>query len=106
MKGLGIAALRGFGVLDALRAGVEDKSNADAREGALFAFEALVEKLGRMFEPYVVQVAALPAQWCLAPSSNPTSNGMCMPAQTHRSFTSSSQESSVSLTLKLCHGAL
>ena len=56
VKGLGIAALRGYGVLDALRAGVEDKNNANAREGALFAFEALVEKLGRMFEPYVVQV--------------------------------------------------
>ena len=56
VKGLGIAALRGYGVLDALRAGVEDKSSADAREGALFAYQALVEKLGRMFEPYVVQV--------------------------------------------------
>jgi len=56
VKGLGIAALRGYGVLDALRAGVEDKSSAAVREGALFAFQALVEKLGRMFEPYVVQV--------------------------------------------------
>ena len=59
VKGLGIAALRGYGVLDALRAGVEDKSSADVREGALFAFQALVEKLGRMFEPYVVQVLLL-----------------------------------------------
>lgn len=27
-----------------------------AREGALFAFECLVEKLGRLFEPYVIHV--------------------------------------------------
>ena len=27
-----------------------------AREGALFAFECLVEKLGRLFEPYVIHI--------------------------------------------------
>ena len=27
-----------------------------AREGALFAFECLVERLGRLFEPYVIAI--------------------------------------------------
>lgn len=27
-----------------------------AREGALLAFECLVEKLGRLFEPYVIHI--------------------------------------------------
>ena len=31
---------------------MEDKTVARAREGALFAFECLCEKLGRLFEPY------------------------------------------------------
>lgn len=56
VKGLGIASLRGYGILDALKACIEDKTDAAAREGALFAFECLVEKLGRLFEPYVIHV--------------------------------------------------
>ena len=40
----------------ALQACIEDKTDAAAREGALFAFECLVEKLGRLFEPYVIHV--------------------------------------------------
>ena len=56
VKGLGIASLRGYGILDALKASIEDKTDALAREGALFAFECLVEKLGRLFEPYVIHV--------------------------------------------------
>lgn len=34
MKGLGIASLKGLGIMDALKAGVENKGEAAAREGA------------------------------------------------------------------------
>lgn len=33
VKGLGIGSLKGYGVMDALKAGVENKNDADAREG-------------------------------------------------------------------------
>ncbi len=39
VQGLSIRALNDFGVMAALREGVESKSDANAREGALFAFE-------------------------------------------------------------------
>ncbi len=47
MKGLGISAVNGFGIMDALKAALDDQSSADTREGALFAFESLCEKLGK-----------------------------------------------------------
>lgn len=56
VKGLGISSLKAYGVMDALKAGIEDKTSADSREGALSAFECLSEKLGRLFEPYVIHV--------------------------------------------------
>lgn len=42
-----MSAVNGFGVMDALKAALDDQSSPDAREGALFAFESLCEKLGR-----------------------------------------------------------
>ncbi len=47
VKGLGVSAVNGFGIMDALKAALDDQSSADGREGALFAFESLCEKLGR-----------------------------------------------------------
>ena len=47
IKGLGISAINKYGTMDALRKALDDETNADAREGALFAFEWLCEKLGR-----------------------------------------------------------
>ena len=58
VKGLGLSSLKSYGVMDALKAGVEDKSDAAAREGALCSFECLSDKLGRLFEPYVVSILA------------------------------------------------
>ena len=59
VKGMGIGSLKLFGVMDAVKAAVEDKSNPEAREGALMAFELLNVRLGRLFEPYVVHVLPL-----------------------------------------------
>jgi len=56
VKGLGISALKAFGIMDALKASVEDKGSALAREGALLAFECLCIRLGRLFEPYVIHI--------------------------------------------------
>ncbi|CAI5531411.1 unnamed protein product [Closterium sp. Naga37s-1] len=56
VKGLGLRSIRDYGVLQALIKGVEDKSSPKAREGALFGFECLSEKLGRLFEPYVIHI--------------------------------------------------
>jgi hypothetical protein len=59
VKGLGISALKAYGVVDALKLAVEDKASATAREGALMAFECLCTKLGRLFEPYVIHILPL-----------------------------------------------
>lgn len=56
VRGLGLSSLKKYGVMSALKAGVEDRNLAKAREGALFGFECLCEKLGRLFEPYVIQI--------------------------------------------------
>lgn len=47
IKGLGISAINRYGTMDALKKALNDQTSADAREGALFAFECLCEKLGR-----------------------------------------------------------
>ncbi|MEW5303880.1 MAG: hypothetical protein WDW36_006533 [Sanguina aurantia] len=59
VKGCGIMAMKGYGIMEALRNAVEDKSAATAREGALLAFEALSDKLGRLFEPYIITLLPL-----------------------------------------------
>jgi hypothetical protein len=56
VKGLGFSALKGNGIMDALREAVEDEKNPAAREGALLAFQCLCERLGRLFEPYVTKI--------------------------------------------------
>lgn len=56
VKGLGISSLKTYGVLDSLKAAAEDKREARIREGALLAYECLCEKLGRMFEPYIIHI--------------------------------------------------
>ena len=56
VKGLGLSSLKAFGIMDALKGGVEDKKDTNAREGGLLAFECLSSKLGRLFEPYVIQI--------------------------------------------------
>ena len=55
VKGLGLSSLKLYGIMDALKAGVAEKDPA-AREGALCSFECLSDKLGRLFEPYVVSI--------------------------------------------------
>lgn len=56
VKGMGLSSLKSYRIMEALRNGVENKKDQNAREGALIAFECLSGKLGRLFEPYVIQI--------------------------------------------------
>eukprot|EP00163_Fabomonas_tropica_P034457 TRINITY_DN9545_c1_g1_i1.p1 TRINITY_DN9545_c1_g1~~TRINITY_DN9545_c1_g1_i1.p1 ORF type:complete len:1324 (+),score=415.97 TRINITY_DN9545_c1_g1_i1:307-4278(+) len=56
VKGLGISALKKHNIMTALQEAAGDAKNPTAREGALFAFEQFCSTLGRLFEPYVIQL--------------------------------------------------
>ncbi|XP_062214757.1 protein ILITYHIA-like [Phragmites australis] len=59
VKGFGISSLKKYGIAATIRQGLEDRMSAKSREGALLGFECLCEKLGRLFEPYVIQMLPL-----------------------------------------------
>ncbi|KAJ3405592.1 translational activator of GCN4, partial [Chytridiales sp. JEL 0842] len=59
VRGRGISALKEYGIMNSLKDAVEDKKKIERREGALFAYEALSFSLGRLFEPYVIQILPL-----------------------------------------------
>ncbi|KAJ6791105.1 protein ILITYHIA [Iris pallida] len=59
VKGFGISCLKKYGIVIALREGMEDRISAKSREGGLLGFECLCEKLGKLFEPYVIQMLPL-----------------------------------------------
>ncbi|KAK0615207.1 armadillo-type protein [Bombardia bombarda] len=54
--GRGIKSLREYRVLVTLRSALENKKETNQREAALLAYELLSTILGRMFEPYVIQI--------------------------------------------------
>ncbi|CAK1582375.1 unnamed protein product [Parnassius mnemosyne] len=56
IKGLGILSLKQLDVMGKLTEAIQEKKNYKYREGALFGFEMLSLKLGRLFEPYIVHV--------------------------------------------------
>ncbi|KAK4356440.1 hypothetical protein RND71_025411 [Anisodus tanguticus] len=56
VKGFGIVCLKKYGIVAALHEGFADRNSAKSREGALLAFECFCEKLGKLFEPYVIQM--------------------------------------------------
>lgn len=59
IKGRGISALKDFRIMSTLRSAVEDKKDPMKRQGALFAFELLSLILGRLFEPYIIEILPL-----------------------------------------------
>ncbi|KAK1290119.1 hypothetical protein QJS10_CPB18g01878 [Acorus calamus] len=59
VKGLRISCLKKYGIINVLREGLGDRNSAKSREGALLGFECLCDKLGRLFEPYVIQMLPL-----------------------------------------------
>ncbi len=56
VHGKGIAALREYRIMVTLKGGIENKKEVNHREGALLAYELFSTILGRIFEPYVIQV--------------------------------------------------
>ncbi|KAI1005693.1 eIF-2-alpha kinase activator [Podosphaera aphanis] len=56
VHGKGISALREFRIMSTLKAGTEKKNDANHREGSLLAYELLSTILGRLFEPYVIEI--------------------------------------------------
>ena len=56
VNGKGISALREYRIMSTLKGGIENKKDVNHREGALLAYELLSTILGRVFEPYVIQI--------------------------------------------------
>ncbi|VAI01787.1 unnamed protein product [Triticum turgidum subsp. durum] len=59
VKGFRITSLKKYGIAATLQQALEDRASAKSREGALLGFECLCEKLGRLFEPYVIKMLPL-----------------------------------------------
>ncbi|KAF2173884.1 hypothetical protein M409DRAFT_16153 [Zasmidium cellare ATCC 36951] len=56
VKGRGISILGETRLLSTLRSATENKKDPNERQGAFLAFELLSLLLGRLFEPYVIQI--------------------------------------------------
>lgn len=54
--GRGITSLKDYRIMRSLSAANENKKETNQREGSLLAYELLSTILGRLFEPYVIQV--------------------------------------------------
>ena len=56
VSGRGVLALREFRIMSTLRAAIDNKKDQNHRQGALFAYELLSLILGRVFEPWIIQI--------------------------------------------------
>nr|POE93608.1 eif-2-alpha kinase activator gcn1 [Quercus suber] len=56
VKGKGISILKEGRVLSTLRGATENKKDPNERQGAFLAYELMSLLLGRVFEPYVIQI--------------------------------------------------
>lgn len=54
--GRGITSLKDYRIMRSLSAANENKKETNQREGSLLAYELLSTILGRLFEPYVIQI--------------------------------------------------
>ena len=68
VKGLGIASLKQHGIMAALEAAAAS-SSPPAKQGALFCFETLCDRLKLLFEPYVIVILPLLLK-CFSDSSD------------------------------------
>ncbi|KAK7332811.1 hypothetical protein VNO80_29566 [Phaseolus coccineus] len=59
VKGFGISCLKKYRIVITLQESLAERNSAKSREGALLGFECLCETLGRIFEPYVIQMLPL-----------------------------------------------
>ncbi|KAJ4359251.1 translational activator of GCN4 [Ascochyta clinopodiicola] len=56
VQGKGLGILREYRVMSTLNGAVENKKDPNARQGAFLAYELMSLILGRLFEPYVIQL--------------------------------------------------
>ncbi|KAI1655437.1 ARM repeat-containing protein [Daldinia decipiens] len=56
VQGRGISVLRDYRILVTLKSATENRKEPQQREGAFLAFELFAILLGRLFEPYVIQI--------------------------------------------------
>ncbi len=56
VKGLGLSSLQKYDILAKISTAMDDKKYFESRQGALFAIETLSLTLGRIFEPYVIEL--------------------------------------------------
>ncbi|KZV66749.1 ARM repeat-containing protein [Peniophora sp. CONT] len=59
MKGVGIAGMKEFNILEKLKEASEDKKRYEPRQGAMFALETLCTTLGRVAEPHAIEALPL-----------------------------------------------
>ncbi|KAF4595284.1 50S ribosomal protein L19e [Ophiocordyceps camponoti-floridani] len=57
--GRGVSTLRDYRIMSMLNRAMENKKDANQREAAMLGFELFSTMLGRLFEPYVIQVVPL-----------------------------------------------
>ncbi|KAJ4858558.1 ribosomal protein l19e domain-containing protein [Trichoderma breve] len=57
--GSGISTIKELRIMSDLRGAMENKKDSHQREAALLAFELFSTMLGRLFEPYVIQIVPL-----------------------------------------------
>ncbi|KAH7354038.1 translational activator GCN1 [Plectosphaerella cucumerina] len=56
VQGKGISSLKEYRILATLKGAIENKKDAGQREAALMSYELFSTLLGRLFEPYVIQI--------------------------------------------------
>lgn len=56
VRGRGISSLKDYRILATIKGAIENKKDANQREAGLMAYELLSSLLGRIFEPYVIQI--------------------------------------------------
>lgn len=56
VQGRGVAALRKYRIMSSLTDALDNKKDPNQRQGALLAYELFSAVLGRVFEPYVIQI--------------------------------------------------
>ncbi|VDC02874.1 unnamed protein product [Peniophora sp. CBMAI 1063] len=59
LKGVGIAGMKEFHVLEKLKEASEDKKRYEPRQGAMFALETICTTLGRVAEPHAINALPL-----------------------------------------------
>jgi hypothetical protein len=56
VRGKGLGVLREYRIMSTLKGWTENKKDVNQRQGAFLAYELLSHILGRLFEPYVIQL--------------------------------------------------